>query len=112
MRAKLRSVAVLLSGGYLALFLLAAGLALYEVVFHTARSALASVPAILITQPWSMMWLPLLDQFGVIAWYDRFAGTPWLFGTLAMLALFPAALPNAAILYCIGWVIDRQRVRR
>lgn len=97
-----------MSGAYLAFYALAAIAALYQLTTHTANSEFSGLGVILLTAPWSLLWSAVMDRMGVIAWYGQFAGTPWLYGILATLVFLPAAIPNAAILYGIGRLIEKK----
>ena len=91
---------------YLAVYLFAEFIAFRALIFDTANSELSGVPAILVTLPWSIMFGPFWDLVGFVKWYDRFAGTPALYGFLASLTILPGAIINAVILYYIGRAID------
>ena len=99
---------LILSSSYLGLFLLSGIYALYLLVFHTAESEFSGLLAILITSPWSLMWSSLMNSWGYISWYERFAGSPAIYGMFAMAGLLPPALLNAAVLYFIGAVLDNK----
>jgi len=93
---------VILSASYLAIYVLSGLYAMYMLVFHTASSELSGVWAILVTLPWSLIFAPVMDALGVIAWYDRFASHPIVYGLCATMTLLPGALLNATILYFVG----------
>ena len=97
----------LLALGYLAVFGAAECLTLATLVFQTAHSAFAGLWIIVIALPWSMMLTPLWNALGYIDWYNRFAGTPLLYGLLATVTVLPGVLMNAAIAGAIGWGIGR-----
>ena len=92
---------------YLAVFCFTELIAFYSLIFNTAHSELSGVLAILVTLPWSMALVPLWEWVGFIKWYDRFAGTPALYGFFGMLAILPGALINAVIVYHLGKALDR-----
>ena len=97
----------LLALGYLAVFGAAECLTLATLVFQTAHSEFAGLWIIVIALPWSMMLSPLWNATGYIDWYNRFAGTPLLYGLLASVTVLPGVLLNAVIAYAIGWGIGR-----
>lgn len=101
-------IGLALSAIYLFLFVLAGGFAIYLLVFHTADSALCGLPAIMVTLPWSMLTFPIVDALGYVTWYEKFAGTPVVYGIFAMLAFVPSALVNATIIYYIGTIFDKK----
>lgn len=104
LRSRLGLIFVL---SYLAIFLLAEGLAFHALIFDTANSELSGVPAIFVTLPWSLMFASFWDSVGFVNWYNQFAGTPALYGFFASLTDLPGFIINAAILYGIGGLIDR-----
>lgn len=63
-------------------------------------------PASLAVLPWSFILLPLAHAYGIADWYERFAGSPVLYGTLMTLVLLPGALLNAVIFYHIGKYLE------
>jgi hypothetical protein len=97
----------ILSFGYLGLFALSGSYAIYLLVFHTANSEFCGLPAIQLTQPWSLMFGPVMDNLGIIQWYEQFSGSPVVYGLFAVLTLLPYALLNAALLYGFGWILDK-----
>lgn len=86
----------------MALYALMTALAIHTLVTNTANSEFSGMGLILVTLPWSLLWSRALEALGLMAWYDRFAGSPALYGLLASLTLFPAALPYAFALYFLG----------
>lgn len=96
---------------YLAIFLFAEGLAFRALIFDTANSELSGVPAIFITLPWSIIFGRFWDSVGFVNWYNRFAGSPALYGFFASLTVLPGWIINAAILYYIGGLIDRVALK-
>ena len=103
-RSRLGSV---LAIGYLAVFLAAECLMLYELVFHTAHSELSALGIIFVALPWSMLLSPVWNAVGYVDWYNGFAGTPLLYGLLATGTVLPGVLMNTALAYSLGWVIGR-----
>jgi hypothetical protein len=99
---KISRIGLTLGLGYLVLFFVTGLYAIYLLVFHTATSELCGVPAIVITLPWSMLFIPLENALGIVEWYSRFSSTPAVYGFLATLTLLPSALINAGILYYVG----------
>ncbi|HET9177058.1 MAG TPA: hypothetical protein VFQ24_01735 [Terriglobia bacterium] len=91
---------------YLAIFLFAEILAFRSLIFDTANSELSGVPAIFITLPWSIIFGRFWDSVGFVNWYNRFAGSPALYGFFASLTVLPGLIINAAILYYLGSIID------
>jgi hypothetical protein len=92
--------------GYLGLFALCGLYAIWLLVFHAADSAYCGLPAILITEPWSMMSMSLIDRLGFVGWYEQFSKWPAVYGFFAMMTLLPSALINAALLYLLGRMIE------
>ena len=87
-----------------------AGLAIYVMVTDTAHSEFAGMGMILVTFPWSLLWSLAMNSLGIIAWYERFSGTPALYGLLASLAQLPAALPYTLLLYFLGRRLSPPKV--
>jgi len=96
-----------LAGGYLAVFLAAECFTLFSLVFHTTHSEFSGLGIILIALPWSLMLTPIWSALGYVDWYNRFAGTPLIYGLLASLTVLPGVLLNTAIAYWIGRSIGR-----
>ena len=96
-----------LAGGYLAVFLAAECFTLFSLVFHTAHSEFSGMGIILVALPWSLMLTPVWSAVGYVDWYNRFAGTPLVYGLLASLTVLPGVLLNAGIAYWIGRAIGR-----
>ena len=101
-----------LSAAYLACFGLSALFALLQLMLNTRHSEFAGIFAILITLPWSMAAIPIARSLGFIAWYDQFAGTPWLYGLLGVLVMLPGALLNALILYGLGRGLEPKPTKK
>lgn len=99
---------LIFSLSYLAIFLLSGMYAIYMLVFHTANSEFSGVLAILVTLPWSLIFAPVMDALGIIAWYGRFASHPVIYGLCATMTLLPGALLNATILYFVGKLFDHD----
>lgn len=97
---------------YLGVFLAAGIYAIYLLVFHTATSEFCGLPAIILTLPWSMLSMPIVNGLGIVKWYEQFASTPALYGFWAMMTLLPSALINAIILYVAGSYFERAAGRR
>lgn len=93
---------LILSGIYLALFALSGAYALYLLMFHTEHSEFSGMFSILITLPWSIPWGAFMNSLGYIGWYERFSGTPVLYGIFALIGLLPPALLNAVLFYLAG----------
>jgi hypothetical protein len=70
-RAHLGSV---LAMGYLAVFVVAECLMLYDLVFHTAQSEFSCLWIIVVGLPWSLMLSPVWSAVGYVDWTNRFAG--------------------------------------
>jgi hypothetical protein len=102
----------ILSLSYLGLFLLSGVYAIYLLVFHTANSEFCGLPAILLTQPWSLLSIPLINKLGIVEWYEHFSGTPAVYGFWAIATLLPSALINAALLYAFGHSLDHYNRRK
>ena len=96
-----------LAGGYLAVFLTAECFTLFSLVFHTAHSEFSGMGIILLGLPWSLMLTPVWSAVGYVDWYNRFAGTPLVYGLLASLTVLPGVALNAGLAYWIGRVIGR-----
>ena len=103
---------LIFSLSYLALFFAAGLYAIYLLVFHTATSEFCGLPAILVTLPWSMLLMPVINGLGVVTWYGQFASTPALYGFFAMLTLLPSALINATGLYYLGTLSTNYKKQR
>lgn len=102
--SKLRFV---LSLSYLGIFLLIGAYSIWFLL-HNPVAELWGILSIVVTLPWSMMLMPILDSLGYITWYNQFAGNHSLvYGLFAMSAFIPAALINATILYFIGRLFDK-----
>jgi hypothetical protein len=85
-RSKLGSLLAIV---YLAAFLVAECLTLYDLVFHTAQSEFSGLWIIVVALPWSLMLSPLWNAVGYVEWYGRFAGTPLVYGLLATVTVLP-----------------------
>jgi hypothetical protein len=109
MQTRYSRLGLILSGFYLSLFALTVLYMFYFLAFHPRGSALVAIPAIFVTLPWSDWWLPALNRLGVVAWYDRYTSNAMLYALFSTLAVLPAALPNAIILYFVGWIFDRGK---
>lgn len=88
--------------GYLGLFFLVYLYVLWALVFNTAHSEFCGLFEIILTMPWSLAWIPLVNKTGYVIWYSQFASQHVLYGTLATLVDLPPALLNAMVLYFIG----------
>ena len=97
------------SGAYLSLYLFMAMLAIHTLMTRPATSEFSGVGMVLVTFPWSLLWVACMERLGLISWYEQFSGTPALYGLWASLACLPAALPNTAILYLVGRALDKAR---
>lgn len=107
--SKLRFV---LSLSYLGIFLLTGAYSIWFLL-HNPYAELWGVLQIVVTLPWSMILMPIIDSLGFIAWYGQFAGSnKIMYGLLAMSAFIPAALVNAIILYFIGRLFDKAINKR
>ena len=93
---------LILSLSYLGIFALSGIYTLYFLIFHAASSEFSGLLPVLLTLPWSMVMILILDGLGYITWYDHFADNPVAYGLLALLPLLLAALVNATIIYFIG----------
>ncbi len=101
----------ILAIGYLALFLVAECLTLNGLVFHTAQSEFSGLWIILVALPWSLMLTQVGSAVGYVNWYNRFAGTPLVYGLLASVTVLPGVVLNAVILYWIGRAIGRPATK-
>jgi len=99
---KFSKLGLIFSLSYLGIFLLSGFYAIYLLVFHTANSEFSGLLGIVVTFPWSLIFLPIINSLGFVAWYDQFTSNPAVYGFFGMLGLLPAALLNAVILYFIG----------
>lgn len=106
---KLSKLGLIMSLSYLALFFAAEMWAIYILVTQTSTSEFCGLPAVVVTLPWSALMTPILIGSGYIAWYERFAGNPVVYGLFAMLGLLPSALINAGILYYVGMLSTSAR---
>jgi len=88
-------------------FLAAECFTLFSLVFHTVHSEFSGLGIILVALPWSLMLTPVGSTVGYVDWYNRFAGTPLVYGLLASLTVLPGVLLNAGIAYWIGRAIGR-----
>lgn len=89
---------LILSLFYLGILALSGIYTLYPLIFHAANSEFSGRLLTLVTLPWSMMTIPILDSLRFITWADN----PVVYWLLALLPLLLAALVNATILYFIG----------
>jgi hypothetical protein len=87
----------MLAIGYLAVFVVAECLTLYDLVFHTAQSEFSGLWIIVVGLPWSLMLSPVWSAVGYVNWYSRFAGTPLVYGLLATGPVLPGVVLNAGI---------------
>lgn len=87
---------------YLALFFLAFLYVEWSLTYNTANSEFCGLFEIVLTMPWSLVFIPLVNKTGYVAWYSQYSSQHLLYGFLATLANLPAALLNASILYFIG----------
>ena len=97
------NLGLILAIPYLVAFSLSEVYVFYSLVFHAADSAFSGLFSIILTIPWSMLIIPILDLFGYIAWYEQFShGSTIFYGIFASLPLLIAALINAKLLYLLG----------
>jgi len=102
---------LLLSGIYLGVFFLTGIFALCVLVFNTKNSEFSGIFSILVTLPWSFLFLPVEKALGYVSWYEKFAGTPFIYGCFALLGMTPGALLNTILLYFTGKLITVKKRR-
>lgn len=74
----------------------------FLVIAPPGSGAVIDIFPVLVTAPWGMLVVPILDSVGYIAWYDGFYSSNFaLHVLLVVLGSLPAALINAAIIYFV-----------
>ena len=104
--ARISRLGLIFVGTYLALYIAAAVWTCYIMTTDTINSALSGLWQVMLTAPWSLAWMAILDLFYLDNWYARFASQPLLYTFLASVTLLPAAIPTGLGLYLLGRFLE------